>query len=193
MKNLKKVIIPFMLVFCLLISSFPVCAASSSIDSLPSDPSGVWYAPNGGTWIATENLENDLLLYPYKIVYITYDQLARMQADKLSSSDLSSMANIIRDQGLTALITWLTKKLGATVASKYIPYIGNAVIAYDLFSAASSLITDTRFAQAIAAGHGIAVQYGSTFSGSYYQAYDDWSSIYVYNPKGIRGTFTANN
>ncbi|EPR07740.1 hypothetical protein [Ruminiclostridium papyrosolvens] len=205
MKYFKKVIIPFLLIVCMLLSSLPVCAApiqpsgtlgGASIQSLPSEPSGVWYAPYGGTWNVNNNIPASGILRPQKIVYITYDQLALIQANKLTSSDLYSLARLAIDKGISYVLESLTKKLGSTIAKKFVPYIGNAILAYDFFNGLCSFITDARFAQAISRKHGIAISTGFTYTGiSYnpYTAYDDWSSTYVYNPTGCVGTFTANN
>lgn len=193
MKNYKKVILSLMLIICVLGSSFPVCASSPIFNSEPSDPSGVWYAPYGGTWNFTEDNGSNLILRPLKIVYITYDQLALLQANNLAASDLSTLATIARDQGVAAVTAWLTKKFGSSAAGKFIPYIGTAILAYDFFNAVKNYGTDARFAKAIAARHGIKEEYGVATYGGFYTSYEDWTSAYVYNPQGLRGTFTANN
>lgn len=190
MRNNKKIAILCLLVVSIFFSSFPI-SASSVVVKAP-EPTGEWYAPNGGTWSVTESDGSFQVLHPYKIVYITYDQLALIQSNKLTSGDLQSLMNLARDQGVAAVSKWLVKKLGEKSAAKFIPYIGYAVLAYDFFNAMSSLITDARFAQAIAAKHGIRIEYGTSF-GQSYTAYDDWSTKYVSNPTGYKGTFTANS
>ncbi|MBB6218438.1 hypothetical protein HNQ80_004602 [Anaerosolibacter carboniphilus] len=59
-----------------------------------------WSAPNGGVWTFTKTDGSNPILRPETIKYIPYDELALIQANKLTKADLSTIANVIRDKGV---------------------------------------------------------------------------------------------
>jgi len=164
----------------------------------PSEGSGgsSWYAPNGGTWTATQITDFNEMLRPYLITYTTYDELVLIQSNRLVDSTLQICKGIIESNGIefskNIVISYIKNTKGEELLNKLSPYLRNMALFYNFCVAAINYSEALVIDKATQNKTGLAFSTGTTKLGQYYQSVDTWTGNIVYNPPGSLGIFAHN-